>query len=171
MPRTLHCLKRTFEFVLSELRSSCVDSCFVADSIPVTNRNAMRYYPVENCVYETAKDLDANFLEIVSEFKTDQIKSAKKSFSNATAKPNSSVAAILERKARRDLISSMIPSAATLLVVPNTLLDHWEVSHRFLPYMFPNLTSQPYRSKFPSTSIPPIARRKSRLFSSSLATT
>ena len=35
---------------------------------------------------------------------------------------------MLAHRAQEDLLGSLFPSKATLLVVPNTLLDHWDVS-------------------------------------------
>lgn len=72
--------------------------------------------------------LSKDFASLVDEFKTKQVQTAKKSFSKATAKPNSSVAALLEKRHQEELLDSLKPTTGNLLVVPSTLLNHWEVS-------------------------------------------
>lgn len=61
------------------------------------------------------------------EFKQSQMRSARKSFSNAMSKPNSRVAALVEEENRRKLLASLISSKGTLIVIPSVLLDHWKV--------------------------------------------
>lgn len=51
---------------------------------------------------------------------------AKKSFARTTSKPNSSVAALVERNNQIKLQESLTPSRGTLLVVPSVLLEHWQ---------------------------------------------
>lgn len=68
------------------------------------------------------------FTTLVDEFKAKQVQTAKKSFSKATAKPNSSVAALLEKRHQEELLDALKPTAGNLLVVPSTLLNHWEAS-------------------------------------------
>ena len=91
-------------------------------------RNAMTYHDEDDEVFELAKDMLHEFKVLVAELKKKIILTAKKSFSNSTARPNCSVAAVLERKFREEYMSSLVSSCATLLVVPETLLDHWLVS-------------------------------------------
>jgi hypothetical protein len=88
----------------------------------------MKYNDPGHPVHEAAGTLSRVLPGVVNEFKAEQVQSAKKSFSRSCAKPNSSVAALLERRNYEELLSSLKPTAATLLVVPGALLNHWEVS-------------------------------------------
>ena len=89
-------------------------------------RNAMLYNPPDHHVYKAAKRLSDKFKELVQTFKESQTKSAKKAYGSITSKPDSSVAAILAERANDELIDSLYPSSGNLLIVPNTLLKHWE---------------------------------------------
>lgn len=89
-------------------------------------RNAMLYNPPEHDVHKAAKRLSQKFTELVAQFKSEKTKNAKKAFSSISAKPDSSVAAILAERASDELLDSLYPSSGTLLVVPNPLLKHWE---------------------------------------------
>jgi hypothetical protein len=93
-------------------------------------QNAIHYNAEDGTVADLARELWADFKALVAELKTRKIQSATKSFSNAQTRPNSSVAAILEQKNRAKFISSLVPSAANLVVVPETLLSHWVVSRQ-----------------------------------------
>ena len=88
--------------------------------------NALSYHKEGSPVAELAAELRERFETIVSLFRDSNVQIAKRYFSNAEAKPDSSVAALIERQARRQLLNSIIRSSATLLVVPGTLLQHWE---------------------------------------------
>ena len=88
-------------------------------------RNAMLYNPPEHPIYCAASRLSTKFKELVEDFKKAQANNAKKAYSSISANPDSSVAAILAEKANEALISSLYPSAATLIIVPNPLLKHW----------------------------------------------
>jgi hypothetical protein len=88
----------------------------------------MAYNDPGHPIHEAAAALSRVLAGLVNEFKAGQVQSAKKSFSRSCAKPNSSVAALLERRNFEELLTSLKPTAATLLVVPATLLNHWEVS-------------------------------------------
>lgn len=68
------------------------------------------------------------FQQISLGFKQSNVDQARKSFSSVTAKPNSTVAAIVAESRRNKFFKSLLPSQATLLVVPAVLMDHWEVN-------------------------------------------
>jgi hypothetical protein len=70
--------------------------------------------------------------ELVEEYKDRMLASAKKSFSNPKAKPNSNLAALIDEAKRLRFIKSLIPSRGTLIVIPSVLMDHWEVRTNFL---------------------------------------
>jgi SNF2-related domain/Bromodomain len=91
-------------------------------------QNAIDYNAEDGDVADLARDMWADFKDLVAELKTRKIQSARKSFSNSKARPNSSVAAILEQKNRTTFMRSLLPSAANLVVVPETLISHWVVS-------------------------------------------
>lgn len=104
-------------------------SCLAHDSVSFYTRNAIDYNPPGHLVHDAAVKLSKVFAETVNRFKEEQVTTAKKSFAKASAKPNSSVAALLEKRHRDELLGSLKPSSANLLVVPGTLLNHWEVRH------------------------------------------
>jgi hypothetical protein len=93
-------------------------------------RNAITFNPPCHVVHEAAVKLSNMFADIVDQFKATQVQTAKKSFSKASAKPNSSVAALLEKRHHEEKLKSLKKTAGNLLVVPGTLLNHWEVSSR-----------------------------------------
>ena len=119
-----------FEEILGRVKLDFYSSDFMlfeAD-IRLCFENAIRYNPVNHDVHLAATEMLSSFENLLTLFKYEQVKSAKKSFSNATAKPNSSIAAILEKRAKIEHLDSLLTSKATLLVVPGNLLNHWEVS-------------------------------------------
>ena len=93
-------------------------------------RNAITFNPAGHMVHEAAVKLSKTFVDIVDQFKAKQVQTAKKSFSKASAKPNSSVAALLEKRHSEELLNSLKTTTGNLLVVPGTLLNHWEVRSR-----------------------------------------
>jgi hypothetical protein len=93
-------------------------------SLPTRNRNAIQAaYPIENGSSISGALLEG-FREIIAEFKEQQVQSAKKSRSNAS----SEVASLLEKQKCYTFIQSLVPSSATLLVIPRNLMDHWQAS-------------------------------------------
>jgi hypothetical protein len=93
-------------------------------SLSTRNRNAIQEaYPIENGSSVSGALLDS-FRELIVEFKELQVRSAKKSHSNQ----NSEVASLLEKQKCHTFIQSLVPSSATLLVIPRNLMDHWQVS-------------------------------------------
>lgn len=89
-------------------------------------RNALAYHPPQSGIHLMATLLKKRFLDAIAGFKDQQVNSAKKSFSKATSKPNSSVAALVEKNHRVRLQNALVQSSGTLLVVPSVLLEHWE---------------------------------------------
>jgi hypothetical protein len=80
------------------------------------------------------------FRTFFHDFKVMQMRSVRKSFSNAKSKPNSRVAALVEEEGRQRLLDSLIPSTGTLIVIPSVLLEHWKVrsnSTSFLIFQTP----------------------------------
>ena len=88
--------------------------------------NAMIYNDEESDVYKAAERLEKKFSKIVKEFKSQSVTMAQRT---CTRQIDSPIAAVLTQKAKQDLMNSLHPSGATLLVVPNTLLYHWEVNN------------------------------------------
>jgi hypothetical protein len=90
--------------------------------------NAMLYNPPEDFIHQAACRLSAALCGMVDSFKESQLQAAQKAFARASAKPNSAVAALIEQRNRLRFIRSLVPSSATLLVVPSVLMEHWQVS-------------------------------------------
>jgi hypothetical protein len=83
-------------------------------SLSTCDRNAIQEaYPIEDGSNIIGALLDS-FREIIAEFKEQQVRSAKKSHSNAS----SEVASLLEKQKYHTFIQSLVPSSATLLVIP-----------------------------------------------------
>lgn len=89
--------------------------------------NAKQYNSVGSIVHDAAVKSQAVLHNMIHELKERMIQVAKKSFAKASSKPNSTVAALVERNNRLKLKRSLAPSSATLLVVPSVLLEHWQV--------------------------------------------
>ena len=98
---------------------SDVESCF---------QNAISNNLVSDPIREAGQRLVVAFRSQINAFKRSQIEIAIKSFSRASAKPDSIVAALIEKDNTEKLQRALIPSSATLLVVPAVLVDHWMVS-------------------------------------------
>lgn len=98
---------------------SDVESCF---------RNAISNSCVSILVEQAALRLLSVFRSQINVFKRSQLETAIKSFSRASAKPDSIVAALIEKTSNEHLKHVLLPSSATLLVVPAVLVDHWVVS-------------------------------------------
>lgn len=83
------------------------------------------------------------FQQKLLEFKQSNVEQAKKSFSSVNSKPNSAVAALVAETRRTKFFKSLLPSKATLLVVPAVLMDHWEVRSSYtensVPFRVANL--------------------------------
>jgi len=85
---------------------------------------AILYNHPDTKVYKKAESLLGVFTDFLTDFKEHQRKSAI-----ATAKrSNLSLGSLINENKRRELLNSLIPSACTLIVVPTTLVQHWEVS-------------------------------------------
>jgi hypothetical protein len=78
-------------------------------------------------MHQAALRLSTNFLTLVEVFKAKQIQAAQKSFARSSAKPNSTVAALIEEENRKRVLDSLVPSSGTLIVVPGVLMEHWQV--------------------------------------------
>mmetsp|Transcript_30726 Transcript_30726/g.46567 ORF Transcript_30726/g.46567 Transcript_30726/m.46567 type:complete len:1349 (-) Transcript_30726:1623-5669(-) len=100
--------------------------------------NARTYNPHGNEINKLACKMLETFASLMRRFKEEQVGKARKSFSNNIARPNSSVALLLARQQRNEYMESLLPSASNLLVVPITLLNHWEeqiTRHTDLAYL------------------------------------
>eukprot|EP00536_Pseudo-nitzschia_multiseries_P002557 jgi/Psemu1/183755/e_gw1.34.143.1 len=95
---------------------SDVEACF---------RNAISSNLASDSTRQAAKRLLVVFKSQIFEFKRSQIQVAIKSFSRASAKPDSIVAALVEKTNSEKLKNALVASSATLLVVPAVLVDHW----------------------------------------------
>lgn len=111
------------QFVIT---SSPPYDCSLYFLVVIQNRNATIYYPSNSEIHITAKRMENEFLETIKEFKHKQVQTAKKSFGRASSKPNSTVAALVERDNQMKLQNALMQSSGTLLVVPSVLLEHWQ---------------------------------------------
>mmetsp|Transcript_18897 Transcript_18897/g.28050 ORF Transcript_18897/g.28050 Transcript_18897/m.28050 type:complete len:1578 (-) Transcript_18897:181-4914(-) len=90
-------------------------------------RNAMTYNPADHRIHQAAQRLLHTFWNLRDEFVEKQLMRAQKAHSNSNVSGDGvgSVAALMDLKRKRQVTDALIPSMATLLVVPHTLLDHW----------------------------------------------
>ena len=85
----------------------------------------MDFNSSDSSIYKAAAALSGRFKEALSEFKMLQIQHVERR--RIRTNLNSKFGALLLKRKQDELLKSLIPSSATLLVVPNTLLKHWEV--------------------------------------------
>jgi hypothetical protein len=100
---------------------------FIAD-VECCFRSAKSNDLVPDPIRQAAQRLLIVFRSQINDFKRSQIEVAIKSFSRASSKPDSIVAALIEKTNAERLQKALLPSSATLLVVPAVLVDHWMVS-------------------------------------------
>eukprot|EP00531_Pseudo-nitzschia_arenysensis_P016846 CAMPEP_0116118160 /NCGR_PEP_ID=MMETSP0329-20121206/1957_1 /TAXON_ID=697910 /ORGANISM="Pseudo-nitzschia arenysensis, Strain B593" /LENGTH=1286 /DNA_ID=CAMNT_0003611771 /DNA_START=219 /DNA_END=4079 /DNA_ORIENTATION=+ len=93
-----------------------VESCF---------DNAISNHLVSDLIRQAAERLKTIFRSEINAFKKSQIDIAIKSFSRASAKPDSVVAALIQKNNTEQLRKKLLPSSSTLMVVPAVLVDHW----------------------------------------------
>jgi hypothetical protein len=113
----------------------------------------MEFNGSNTIVYKAAEALSDRFKEAIYEFKMLQIRRAER---RSRTNLNSESGALLLKRTHDELLSSLIPSSATLLVVPSTLLKHWEVRFHLL-YWTVN-----YHTPLPSKFFIPPKRSKLR---------
>ena len=104
---------------LEWLSSNCVIFC---------NRSAILDKKKSEDDLQFAAYLIDHSRELVGAYKARMLASAKKSFSNPLAKPNSNLASLIEESRRLKFVKSLVSSRGTLVVIPSVLMDHWEVS-------------------------------------------
>ncbi|GKZ00035.1 hypothetical protein MPSEU_000956900 [Mayamaea pseudoterrestris] len=89
-------------------------------------RNIIKRFPIFDHHDDEREDCLSVFEALVYELKTSQLCSAKKSFANASARPNSRVTAIIEKQKLRELEEALLSTSATIIIVPSVLLNHWK---------------------------------------------
>lgn len=87
----------------------------------------MLYYATDSIEYETAEALYPRSKQLIREFKLYQLAEAERSLTRSKNLAQTSFGALLKLRAKQELLDSLYSSCATLLVVPNTLAQHWEV--------------------------------------------
>ncbi|KAL3914146.1 MAG: hypothetical protein SGILL_006216 [Bacillariaceae sp.] len=92
--------------------------------------NGMLSRAPNDLVYMAAARLTMVFDRAVKEFKQKKVQIARKRFSRSAKRPDSEVAAIVEKTNAERLTDALLPSSGTLLVVPSVLVDHWVLRER-----------------------------------------
>ena len=92
----------------------------------------MLYYDNDSIEYETAEKLAPRSEQLIRQFRLYQLAEAERSLARSKNQAQTSFGALLKLRAKEELLDSLHPSCATLLVVPNTLTQHWEVSRCYL---------------------------------------
>ena len=116
---------------------SDVESCF--EAAIVSSSEASVSTETSSTIREAALRLLTVFRSRIVAFKTSQVEVATKSFSRASSRPDSIVAALVQKTNSEKLKNALLPSSATLLVVPAVLVDHWMVGvcvESLFPYRF-----------------------------------
>ena len=108
-------------------KNDCSDFKTFESEVRLCFSNAMMYYPPDNVAYQAAERMLKKFEDLLSEFKIQQLADATKSLSRMKKDSNArSLVDAFEAKKRKELEEPLVPSSSTLLVVPSSLLDHWE---------------------------------------------
>jgi hypothetical protein len=108
-------------------QSDCSDFKAFEEDVTLCFSNAMKYNPPNHCVHKAAQRLLKNFEALTAKFKRDQIIIASKSMHRYRYRSDArSLVDAFEAKKRNDIQKSLVPSSSTLLVVPASLLDHWQ---------------------------------------------
>ena len=108
-------------------KNDCSDFKTFESEVRLCFSNAMMYYPPDNVAYQAAERMLKKFEDLLSEFKIQQLADATKSLSRMKKDSNArSLVDAFEAKKREELEEPLVPSSSTLLVVPSSLLDHWE---------------------------------------------
>lgn len=84
----------------------------------------MLYNPQDSCIHQEAKKLQNAFQTILETFKMQQMKAALASAKRSTL----SLGSLVKESRKIEVLKNLLPTGGTLLVVPATLLGHWEVS-------------------------------------------
>jgi hypothetical protein len=88
-------------------------------------KNAISYNKEGTLIYEKANECIQLFRDQYMNFHDSLFKSAM----TLNRNNKSSLGSLIARSKRRELLDSLLSSHGTLLVVPSTLLQHWEVSN------------------------------------------
>ena len=78
----------------------------------------------ETTIHTTADTMLGHFKEYYEEFRQVQVKSAI----STQKRSKLSLGALISENKRQELLDTLLPSRGTLLIVPHTLVQHWEVS-------------------------------------------
>lgn len=107
-------------------KSDCKDFKTFESEVRKCFSNAMKFNPIDDAVYRAAERLSKNFADILAEFKAEQLKVAVKSMSRMAKHGDSSLLDAFEARKKAELEKHLVPSSSTLLVVPPSLISHWE---------------------------------------------
>jgi hypothetical protein len=108
-------------------KTDCLDFNEFERDIELCFANAMCYNPPDHDVHKAAERLSKKFKELSSEFKATSISNASKSTFRLAKDPSTiSLFNHFEATKNAQLLKSLLPSSATLLVVPSPLINHWK---------------------------------------------
>jgi hypothetical protein len=81
----------------------------------------------EDCL-QYVPHLNVNFDGLLSSFKASMVNTAKRRCASTNAQSFSRLGALLNYQFQQKFLRSLVPSSSTLIVIPNVLLEHWQVS-------------------------------------------
>jgi len=127
----LKCNRGRGYFLIDKIRRSIASDSYtnfesfetdVEDAISSTS--GLGYNTDEEAKSE-GRFLSSQFKILVQEMKDRQMRSAKKSFSNNSGRHKSRVAGYIAQQTQQKFIESLVPTSATLIVIPSALMGHW----------------------------------------------
>jgi hypothetical protein len=98
--------------------------CFVL--VLVLDRNATTFNRPGTKVHDVALSLETNFTQCVEQFRERRVRTAIKT-SNRGGDLSDNMGRDIRATTRRFMLDSLKSSQGSLLVVPKTLLQHWQV--------------------------------------------
>ncbi len=99
--------------------------CTILPELCTSNiRNATKYNDINEDIHQQAVKILKLFESIFEDFRLQQLTAAI----GAQKRSKQSLSSLVSESRKTQLLDTLISSRGTLLVVPNTLTDHWEVS-------------------------------------------
>jgi len=117
------------DYILAKIRNNFYDESVYdfKNDIETIYNNALKYYPPENNIHKKAIEILKAFGNMFDDFLNQKMLAA---MSVAQKRSKESLSALVAESKRIQLLDNLICSKGTLLVVPSTLVKHWEVRSR-----------------------------------------